>query len=301
MRTSIQNTFLFLLMTSTSTIASPIKTQPSILAADISGLSVHQVMDVANEPPSKAAAAAPAGAKSTGTATSCSPEVQALAEGISANIADQRNEQAAVTAMGYILQESPLNTSMFDAAKSSLMDFVSKGIAIREKNQKITPEGNAATAGLAKVAMAQQEEFNLTMSLSASNVAASNATVEKLKADFAGGIMQNMKNLAAATEGCKMPSTAAAPGTGTEAGTGAKAGEAGTGAKAGEAGTGTEAGAGAKAGEAGAKAGEAGAGTEAGAGAAAPAKAGAGAGAKAGEAGSEAAPAMQMQERKRWM
>ncbi|RAL59009.1 hypothetical protein DID88_009038 [Monilinia fructigena] len=176
-------------MTSTSVFANPVPAQPSTLATEMYGLSVHQVMDVANEPPSKAASTTPAGAKSTGT--------------------DQRNEQAAVTAMGYILQESPLNASMFDAAKTSLMNFVSKGIAIRENNQKITPEGNAATAGLAKVAMAQQEEFNLTMSLSASNVAVSNATVEKLKADFAGGIVQNMKNLAAATKGCKFQSTAA--------------------------------------------------------------------------------------------
>ncbi|KAB8288511.1 hypothetical protein EYC80_010176 [Monilinia laxa] len=292
-------------MTSTSIFASPVPAQPSTLATEVYGLSVHQVMDVANEPPSKAASTTPAGAKSTGTGSSCSPEVQALAEGISANIADQRNEQAAaaVTAMGYVLQESPLDASMFDAAKASLMNFVSKGIAIRENNQKITPEGNAATAGLAKVAMAQQEEFNLTMSLSANNVAASNATVEKLKADFAGGIMQNMKNLAAATKGCKMPNTAAA-GAGTEA---APAKE-GAGAEATKAGAKTEAGAGA--GEAApAKAGSAkeGAGaetTKAGSAEAGSAKEGAETGsAKAGsaEAGSEAASAMQMTESKRWI
>lgn len=184
----------------------------SILASSLQDKSItpielpsHQTMDLVKDAQPQASTSS-AGPKPTGDATSCSPEVQALASGISANIADQRNEQAAVTAMGNVLQESPLNTSIFDAAKSSLMDFVQKGIAIRQNNQKITPEGNAAKAGLATVAMAQQEEFNLTMSLSASDVAGSNATVAKLKKDFAGGIEQNMKNLAAATQGCKMPS-----------------------------------------------------------------------------------------------
>lgn len=42
-------------------------------------------------------------------------------------------------------------------------------------------------------------ELNLTMSLGVGgvNVARDNATVNMLKADFAGGIVQNMKNLAA--------------------------------------------------------------------------------------------------------
>lgn len=79
------------------------------------------------------------------------------------------------------------------------MGFVTKGIAIRQNNQKIAPAGNPAIAGLAIVAMAQMTELNLTMSLGVGgvNVARDNTTVEALKGDFAGGIVQNMKNLAA--------------------------------------------------------------------------------------------------------
>lgn len=79
------------------------------------------------------------------------------------------------------------------------MGFVTKGVAIRENNQKIAPAGNPAIPGLATVAMAQMAELNLTMSLGAGgvNVARDNTTVNTLKGDFAGGIMQNMKNLAA--------------------------------------------------------------------------------------------------------
>lgn len=146
---------------------------------------------------SKPASASPtstAGAGATGT--ECSPEVMALASGISANIDDQRNEQAAVTAVGDTLNENPMDPVAFAAAKASLLDFVNKGITIRENNQKIAPAGNPAIPGLATVAMAQVEEFNLTNSLT--GVAATdNKTVATLKTDFAGGIMQNMKNLAA--------------------------------------------------------------------------------------------------------
>jgi len=53
--------------------------------------------------------------------------------------------------------------------------------------------------GLATVAMAQMEELDLTKSLGNRTVIVVNATktVETLKKDFAGGIVQNMKNLAA--------------------------------------------------------------------------------------------------------
>ncbi|KAF7861357.1 hypothetical protein EAF04_007922 [Stromatinia cepivora] len=210
MPTSIQSTFFLFLLASTSILANPIQPKPPTLATELYGLSSHQVMNIANDAAkSQASITMTRVAISTGTATPCSPEVQALASGINSNIADQRKEQAAVKAVGKILQETPLNSSMFDAAKSSLLKFVKKGIAIRENNQKITPAGNAAIPGLATVAMAQQEEFNLTMSLTASDPAGSNATVAKLKKDFAGGIVQNMKNLASATIGCKMPSPTA--------------------------------------------------------------------------------------------
>jgi hypothetical protein len=123
----------------------------------------------------------------------------ALASGIQDNIADQNNELNTVTAMGSILSQNPVDSTLFGAAQSSLMGFVTKGIAIRQNNQKIAPAGNPAIPGLATVAMAQMAELNLTMSLGSGgvNVARDNATVTMLKGDFAGGIVQNMKNLAA--------------------------------------------------------------------------------------------------------
>ncbi|QSZ36888.1 hypothetical protein DSL72_006771 [Monilinia vaccinii-corymbosi] len=184
MHTSIQNTMLFLLIASTSIVASPV---PSITELNTS------------QP-----TAANGTAGTAGTTPFCSPQVKALVDGINANIADQRNEQAAVTVMGYVLQESPIDTTIFDAAKASLLTYVQKGITIRQNNQQITPPGNAATEGLATVAAAQQEELNLSNSLSASDVKGSTATVEKLKTDFAGGIAKNQENVAAAAKGCKV-------------------------------------------------------------------------------------------------
>jgi hypothetical protein len=139
---------------------------------------------------------------STSTAAPCSPAVMALAAGIQDNIADQNNELNTATAMASILSQDPVDSTLFGASQSSLMGFVTKGIAIRQNNQKIAPAGNAALAGLATVAMAQMAELNLTMSLGMGgvNVARDKATVETLKADFAGGIMQNKKNLAAVSD-----------------------------------------------------------------------------------------------------
>jgi hypothetical protein len=84
---------------------------------------------------------------------------------------------------------------------------VTKGITIRQNNQKIAPAGNPALPGLATVAMAQMAELNLTMGLAVPSsgqidVAAANTSVEALKGDFKGGIMQNMKNLAAVSRPC---------------------------------------------------------------------------------------------------
>jgi hypothetical protein len=133
--------------------------------------------------------------------TPCAPAVMALASGIQANIADQNNELNTVTALGFILAQNPLDTTLYAATQGSLLGFVTKGIAIRENNQKIAPPGNAAIPGLAIVAMAQMAELNLTLSLAiggnGTDVVAANATVQTLKGDFMGGIVQNMKNLAA--------------------------------------------------------------------------------------------------------
>ncbi|KAF8849313.1 hypothetical protein BDZ45DRAFT_238264 [Acephala macrosclerotiorum] len=170
----------------------------------------------------KPAASSGAGTGSTGAGQVCSSAVMALAQGIQSNIDDQNNEVTTVTALGNVLAQNPLDTTLYAATQSSLLGFVTKGIAIRENNQKIAPQGNPALPGLATVAMAQMTELNLTMGLAVPstgqvNVATANATVEALKGDFKGGIVQNMKNLAAAMSNCTAPAATGAGGAGTKA------------------------------------------------------------------------------------
>ncbi|PQE23368.1 ATP binding protein [Rutstroemia sp. NJR-2017a WRK4] len=275
MRTFIQSTLFFLLLSSSSILASPVNTVPQAgtppaktgrPAPTINARTNHYIPNLQNlakdpegssstksskVPKGTGSVAKPTGgvakptgagvgtksnstrsikgtgggvAKPTGTGTSsaCPAAVAALASGISANIADQRNEQAAVTSIGNILAAPPVDPANFDTAKASLLDFVNKGIAIREENQKIAPAGNAAIPGLATVANAQIEELNLTMSLDANDLTAASATVEKLKADFSGGIVQNMKNFQAATMGCMVAGAGTCPAA--AAGGAAKAG-----------------------------------------------------------------------------
>ncbi|KAL5322110.1 hypothetical protein ACEPPN_010079 [Leptodophora sp. 'Broadleaf-Isolate-01'] len=148
-----------------------------------------------------------AGGNSTAAGGACSSQVLALAAGIQSNIDDQNNELTTVNALGMVLGQNPLDMTLYGATQTSLMGFVTKGILIRENNQKLAPADNAAIAGLAIVAGAQAEELNLTMSLAvpasgAIDTVAAGKTVETLKKDFAGGIDQNKKNLAAATSGC---------------------------------------------------------------------------------------------------
>jgi hypothetical protein len=114
-------------------------------------------------------------------------------------MADQRNEVAAFSVVCNILAENPVPTNKFPIAQASLLNFVQKGIAIRQNNQKIGPANNPAIAGLATVANAQRTELQLTISLGQGGVDVSreHKTVEELK-DFSVGIVQNMKNLAAA-------------------------------------------------------------------------------------------------------
>ncbi|KAI9048450.1 hypothetical protein LZ554_007286 [Drepanopeziza brunnea f. sp. 'monogermtubi'] len=147
--------------------------------------------------------------------TACSPAVMALATGIQSNIDDQYNEVATVNAIGSVMGQNPVDSTLYAATQASLLGYVNKGIAIRQNNQKITPVGNGAAAGLAMVAMAQMEELNLTMSLALPasgqvDTATGMKTVETLKKDFAGGIDQNKKNLAAAMAGCTPPAAAKA-------------------------------------------------------------------------------------------
>ncbi|KAK6819704.1 hypothetical protein PG987_016187 [Apiospora arundinis] len=140
-----------------------------------------------------------------------------LANGINLNIEDQKQEQASVVRLQAILSKNPVDAKAFAAAKEDLLAFVNNGIQIRQMNQAITPRGNKATAGLAKVANAQLEELNLSMSLSG-NPAQDNKTLQTLTGDFAGGIMANMQNLMDAMAGCgPAPAPAAQAGMPTPA------------------------------------------------------------------------------------
>jgi hypothetical protein len=156
----------------------------------------------ATTPQPAASTTPPVGSAGKGNAASgaCSAAVMALAQGIQSNIDDQNNEIATVSALGNVLVQSPMDMTLYAATQTSLLGFVTKGIAIRENNQKIAPQGNAALPGLAVVAMAQMTELNLTMSLAvpasgAVDQKTANATVEALKGDFTGGVKKNKENL----------------------------------------------------------------------------------------------------------
>lgn len=122
-----------------------------------------------------------------------------LAQGIMLNIADQQQELSTANQMAQMLQGGQVNQQQWAASRDDLLRFVNNGIAIREMNQLITPAGNTATAGVAKVANAQLEELNLATSLTpqgSDNVQGNAQVVRTLQMDFSGGIQQNMKNMA---------------------------------------------------------------------------------------------------------
>ncbi|KAG6366732.1 hypothetical protein INS49_000912 [Diaporthe citri] len=100
-----------------------------------------------------------------------------LAQGIALNIADQQQELTTANSLATILAANPL----------------------------ITPQENQATPGIATVANAQLTELGLANNLTAQggdNVAGNMQIVQTLQMDFMGGIMQNMKNMAAAMAAC---------------------------------------------------------------------------------------------------
>ncbi|KAL2071826.1 hypothetical protein VTL71DRAFT_13061 [Oculimacula yallundae] len=197
-------TVLFMTLTSTLALPAPYGgNTPTLTLRQEAGAGMASM----NQP----SAPVSTGSSSTpGNATvACSPAVRALAAGIQANIDDQKNELTTVTALGNVLAQNPMDMTLYGATQTSLMGFVTKGILIRETNQKLAPANNGAVAGLAIVAMAQQGELNLTMGLAIPasgtvNVIQANESVETLKKNFSGGSEQNQKNLLAATAGCKM-------------------------------------------------------------------------------------------------
>jgi len=136
------------------TIPHPVKMKPLLpLLTFLSAVSSlpHPSLSTANPALSSTSLLArelPVEAAANTTASSCSQAVLALAAGIQANIADQDNELATVTALGNVLAQDPMDLTLYAATQASLLGFVQKGIQIREQNQKIAPAGNAAIAGL---------------------------------------------------------------------------------------------------------------------------------------------------------
>ncbi|KAI6382255.1 hypothetical protein MCOR25_000844 [Pyricularia grisea] len=151
-----------------------------------------------------------------------------LAMGINTNIADQQMELQAVGNVQKALQSNDANA--FAQAKATLLQFVQNGIAIRQANQQIAPAGNPAIAGLDVVANAQLTELGLANNLTG-NAATDNAILQELTKDFTGGIEQNKKNAAAATQGC--PNTGAANNTAKSTSGAKAAGDKGKDAKSG--------------------------------------------------------------------
>ncbi|KAH7420174.1 hypothetical protein BKA64DRAFT_634812 [Cadophora sp. MPI-SDFR-AT-0126] len=203
---------LLILSLTTGTLALPAIFSPTLTTRQEA--SVAEMAASSGKPSAPTSTGTPSSSNSTAAGGACSSQVLALAAGIQSNIDDQNNELTTVNALGMVLAQNPLDVTLYGATQTSLLGFVTKGIVIRENNQKLAPAGNAALDGLAIVANAQAEELNLTMSLAipasgAVDTVAAGTTVETLKKDFAGGIDQNKKNLAAATSGCTP--TAATP------------------------------------------------------------------------------------------
>lgn len=146
-----------------------------------------------------APAAAPVSAAAAATADPTCAQAMILAQGIALNIADQQQELATANQLGAILQAQPVDAQAFATSRQALLQFVNNGIAIRQSNQLITPAGNRATPGVATVANAQLTELQITGSLTATgvdDVAGNLKKVQMLQMNFAGGIQQNMKNMA---------------------------------------------------------------------------------------------------------
>ncbi|KZL81421.1 hypothetical protein CI238_00383, partial [Colletotrichum incanum] len=115
-----------------------------------------------------------------------------LANGIEKNIAAQRQEQSDVAKIKSIVSKDKVDKNEFDQAKQKFLGTINNGIKIRQENQQITFQGNAATAGLKKVADAQGKELKQAKDLKGNKDDLT--TIAQLEKEFAGGIEQNQKN-----------------------------------------------------------------------------------------------------------
>ncbi|KAI6361158.1 hypothetical protein MCOR25_006529 [Pyricularia grisea] len=123
-----------------------------------------------------------------------------LQEGIEKNIQDQDGELSSAKTLLQILAKTPVDQAQFKKEKSVLLGHVYDGITQREANQKIAPKGNAAIAGLAKVADAQKTELSQALTLCGN--ATDTATLNTMVTEFQNGIKQNQQNAKDAVAGC---------------------------------------------------------------------------------------------------
>lgn len=144
-------------------------------------------------------AAAAGGNEAAVTADPTCSQAMILAQGIALNIADQQQELATANQLMTILSANPVDTTAYGAARINLLRFVNNGIAIRQMNQLIAPQNSKATIGVAVVANAQLTELGLSTNLTMAgtdDLAGNMNIVKMLQMNFAGGIQQNMKNMA---------------------------------------------------------------------------------------------------------
>ncbi|TLS26061.1 hypothetical protein PpBr36_07829 [Pyricularia pennisetigena] len=124
-----------------------------------------------------------------------------LQAGIEKNIEAQKGELASANEIREIVGKNKVDAGEFQKAKEVLLGHVNDGIKLREENQKIAPKGNAAIAGLAKVAEAQKTELEQAKGLQGNSQDL--ATLTKLKKEFEDGIKVNEQNAKDAVKGCQ--------------------------------------------------------------------------------------------------
>ena len=96
-----------------------------------------------------------------------------------------------------MIQAGAEKTSAFQSEKECVLDIQQQGITVRASNQKLAATINSpATAGLAKVAMAQVTEMTQVQGLTGG--AGDAATIATVVQEVVDGTKQNQANLAAA-------------------------------------------------------------------------------------------------------
>ncbi|TLD19196.1 hypothetical protein PspLS_10018 [Pyricularia sp. CBS 133598] len=140
------------------------------------------------------------GGKGKGKGKDCAA-AKKLKDGIDKNIKDQEGELKSANDVREIVGRNTVDEKEFKQAKDKLLGFVNAGIRQREENQKIAPKGNAAIAGLAKVAEAQKTELEQATGLKGNSQDL--ATLVKMKKEFDDGIKLNQQNAKDAIKGCE--------------------------------------------------------------------------------------------------